>query len=359
MIIARAPLRISFCGGGTDLEAYYSQFGGLVVSAAISRYCYVIAHEQPGDTIMINSADYHDWVEFPSPSAVSVEPPLALPRAALSWFIEQGLLRGGINLFLAAEVPPGSGLGSSSAMTVALVTALNAYTGHTMSAVEEAELACHLEIERLGMPIGKQDQYASACGGLNTFAFTSDGVQVNPLKLSADTIAALNERLLLFATGQTRSSADILGPQQANMKKQAQGNTPLHRMKELAMEICQALQEEDLDRFAYLLDVGWQEKKRLSQHISSQAIDQWYATACEAGALGGKITGAGGGGFMLLYCPPERQAALRAALAPLGLRELPFQFDWQGTQIVGNARATTRVRPYNERANLSNTSTSL
>jgi D-glycero-alpha-D-manno-heptose-7-phosphate kinase len=334
MIIARAPLRISFCGGGTDLPAYYSRFGGLVVSAAISRYCYVVAHEQPGSAITINSADYHDWVEFPSSSAVSVEPPLALPRVVLSWFIEQGLLRGGINLFLAAEVPPGSGLGSSSAMTVALVTALNAYTGHMMPAVEVAELACHLEIERLGTPIGKQDQYASACGGLNTLTFTADGVKVSPLKLSAATIEALNERLLLFTTGQTRSSADILGPQQANMQKQAQKDTPLHRMKGLAMEIRQALQEEDLDRFAYLLDVGWQEKKRLSQHISSQAIDQWYATARAAGARGGKITGAGGGGFMLLYCPPERQPTLRAALAQPGLRELSFQLDWQGSQII-------------------------
>ncbi|MBV9231607.1 MAG: GHMP kinase, partial [Chloroflexi bacterium] len=164
MVIVRTPVRISFGGGGTDLAAYYRQFGGFVVSAAITRYCYVIANAVPDGCIHISSADYHMWQAYPRGVTPPIAPPLALPKAAVSWFAERGLLASGVDLFLASEVPPGTGLGSSSAMAVALVHALATYAGLRMTAVEMAELACSLEIERLNMPIGKQDQYASAVG---------------------------------------------------------------------------------------------------------------------------------------------------------------------------------------------------
>ena len=331
MLIVRAPVRISFGGGGTDLASYYTQFGGMVVSAAITRYCYVMVNERSDGAIHISSADYHYWEMYPRGEMPPLVAPLALPKAALTWFMEQGLLRTGIDLFLASDVPPGTGLGSSSAMAVALVHALAAYTGHQLTSSSVAELACHLEIELLHMPIGRQDQYASAIGGLNILEFREEGVRISPLALPADVVSSLSARLLLFATGQTRNSADILS--HINMKKQPKTQEALHHIKELAGEMCTALKSGDLDQFGYLMDLAWREKKRLNGSISTQVIDQWYAAARQAGAIGGKVTGAGGGGFLLFYCPQERQSALRSTLAQLGLQEMPFDFDFVGPQL--------------------------
>src|SRR3989440_5621493 len=210
MVIVRAPVRISFGGGGTDLAAYYMRFGGLVVSAAITRYCYVVASEPPDGGIRISSADYRTWETYRGGEIPPIAQPLALPKAAIACFAGRGLCESGIDLFLASEVAPGTGLGSSSAMAVGLVRALAAHLHLPLDATAVAELACHVEIEQLGMPIGKQDQYASAFGGLNAIEFTAGGVSVMPLDVPADVVAALNARLLLFATGQTRDSAAIL-----------------------------------------------------------------------------------------------------------------------------------------------------
>ncbi|GAC1356804.1 MAG: GHMP kinase [Ktedonobacteraceae bacterium] len=333
MLIVRAPVRISFGGGGTDLAAYYQRFGGLVVSAAITRYCHVVVNERSDDLIQISSADYHEWESYPLGSQAPVQQPLALPKAVIAWFAAQGALKRGIDLFLASEVPPGTGLGSSSAMTVALVHALSVLTGRPLEPLELADLACHVEIELLQMPIGKQDQYASACGGLNTIEFTSQGVNVTPLSLNAQSTAALNRRLLLFTTGQVRNSADILAQQRTDTQRQPKTIDALHRIKSLAIDMQQALLAGELDYFGELLDKAWQEKKSLSTKVSSQLIDQCYTAACQAGALGGKITGAGGGGFLLLYCPLRHQQAVREALFPFGLREMKFDIDFPGTQI--------------------------
>lgn len=334
MIIVRSPVRISLGGGGTDVASYYTRFGGLVVSTAITRYCYVMIRERYDGAICIRSADYQYWKMYPRGEVPAVIAPLAHPKAALAWFMEQGLLRTGIDLFLASEVPPGTGLGSSSAMAVALVHALAVYTGQVLTPTDIAELACHLEIERLQMPIGKQDQYASAVGGLNILEFRGERVQVCPLALSSNVISSLSTRLLLFATGQTHNSADILG--RMNGETQPKTQEILHRIKALAEEMCTVLQSGNLDQFGYLLDVAWQEKKRLNGSISTQAIDQWYDAARRAGALGGKITGAGGGGFLLFYCPQERQAALRSTLTQLGLEEMLFDFDFVGSQLISS-----------------------
>jgi D-glycero-alpha-D-manno-heptose-7-phosphate kinase len=335
-------VRISFGGGGTDLAAYYRRFGGLVVSAAIDRYCHVVAADASRGDLEIDSADYRTSVSFPCGTTPTVDEPLALPRAALEWFYDHELRERGVALHLSAQVPPGTGLGSSSAMAVALVAALAARRGEALAPAATAELASWLEIERLGMPIGKQDQYASAFGGLNAIEFGAEGVRVRPLCLPPSVVAALEERLLLFATGQSRQSATILRQQQADTGSNRGVIEALHQLKALAAEMIAALRRADLDEFGRLLDDGWQHKKRLSPRMSSAAIDGWYDAARTAGALGGKITGAGGGGFLLLYCPPSAQRAVRLALAGLGLCELPFAFDFGGARVQ-TVHAPTRT----------------
>lgn len=343
-VVARAPVRISLGGGGTDLAAYYHVFGGFVLSTAITRCCYVAANDSPDGTIRISSADYRRAETFAPGELPPVSGPLALPQAAIEWFARRELLPRGVDLFLAAEVPPGTGLGSSSAMAVALIQALAAYTRLPLTTAAIAELACALEIERLGQPIGKQDQYASAYGGLNTITFAADRVTVTPLGLRPEVAAALDARLLLFATGQRRDSADILREQRADSRSKPVVIDGLHRIKALAEEMRRALVAEELDQFGDLLDQAWQAKRGLSGKVSSAAIDTWYERARAAGALGGKIAGAGGGGFLLLYVPPERQAAVRAALGACGLDPLPFGFDPLGVRALGPARARPPAR---------------
>jgi D-glycero-alpha-D-manno-heptose-7-phosphate kinase len=333
-IIARAPLRISFGGGGTDLAAYYERFGGFVVSAAITRYCYVAAGPARDGGIHITSADYHAWEDFKPGAIPPVSEPLQLPKAAIEWFADRGLQDEGVTLFTTSEVPPGTGLGSSSAMAVALCRAIASYLGLPMTAADLASVACRLEIERLDMPIGKQDQYASAFGGINSITFTAGGVDVQPLGILPNVARALDRRLLLFSTGQSRNSAKILRQQRTDTGVKQDVTDSLHQLKGLASEMRLALLDGDLDRFGELLDVGWQHKKRLSGMVSSNDIDRSYAAAREAGALGGKITGAGGGGFLLLYAPPRKQAAVRAAMSSLGLREMTFNFDVDGAHVL-------------------------
>ncbi|HEX9372921.1 MAG TPA: GHMP kinase [Roseiflexaceae bacterium] len=347
MIIARAPARISFGGGGTDLESYYAAHGGLVVSAAIARYCYVRATEPPDRRIRLFSADYGVAQTFEPGMIPAPEQPLSLPKAAIGCFAGRGLCERGVDLVLSSDLPPGTGLGSSSAMAVALVRALAAYTGTAIDAAGAAALACAIEIDRLGMPIGRQDQYASAFGGLNSILFTASGVRVEPIELPPDAIAALSRRLLLFSTGQRRDSAGILRQQQRDSAGSPAVIESLHRIKGLALEIRAALLAGDLDRFGQLLDQSWQIKRCLSDKISSSAIDRWYATARRAGALGGKIAGAGGGGFLMLYCPPARQPALREAMARSGLSEMPFDFELAGARLLyqeGAAQPVPRAR---------------
>ena len=346
MVIVRAPVRISFGGGGTDLAAYYTHHGGFVVSAAITRYSYVVARQPADRSIWINSADYRVCEAFERGQIPPVEEPLSLPKAAIESFADLGLRQKGVDLFLAAEAPPGTGLGSSSAMSVALIRALSAYLGLSLDKAALADRACRLEIERLDMPIGKQDQYASAFGGLNTIEFTANGVHVRPLNLPASVAADLSARLMLFSTGQSRHSSGILRQQRADTHTKPEVVEALHRLKELAHRMRHALLAHNLDEFGRLLDVGWQEKKRLSNKVSSGQIETWYTAARSAGALGGKIAGAGGGGFMLLYVPVEKQAAVRAVMAGHGLQEMAFDFDFGGVQVMTapeTARATRRT----------------
>jgi D-glycero-alpha-D-manno-heptose-7-phosphate kinase len=342
MVIARAPVRISFGGGGTDLAAYYQQHGGFVVSTAIDRYCSVMAHRPADGGVHIASSDFNLSLHFPPGELPPVHEPLSLPKAALTRFALHGIRESGIDLFTASEVPPGTGLGSSSAMACALVRALSHLGRTTLTKTQVAEIACELEIEYLCMPIGRQDQYASAIGGLNTIEFTCDGVTVTPIDLPSDVMNALSRRLLLFSTGSSRDSASILGKQRAATTTDQSVIDSLHRIKDLAHAIHERLLAHDLDGFGQLLDRGWQEKKQLSSSISSSAIDGWYDTARTVGALGGKIAGAGGGGFMLLYVPPSRTRHVRQALAAAGLNELTFDFDTAGAQILSDREPADR-----------------
>jgi D-glycero-alpha-D-manno-heptose-7-phosphate kinase len=345
MVVSRAPMRISFGGGGTDLEAYYARFEGFVLSTAINHYCYVAAAEPADSGIHIRSADYSVPEAYPAGSLPAARGPLALPKAAIALFAHDGLTERGVSLVLASDVPPGTGLGSSSAIAVALIHAIADYLDIHMDASRVADLACHLEIERLGMPIGKQDQYASAFGGLNTITFTTDGVDVHPLALAAEVSRELRSRLLLFSTGRRHDSGAILTKQRDDTRREPAVAARLHQIKALGLAMRDALLAGDLDAFGHLLDRAWREKRKLSKAISSASIDRWYAAARAAGALGGKITGAGGGGFLLLYAPPENVRAVRAAMEASGLRELPFDFDTTG------ARTLTRL-PDEHRARL-------
>ncbi|HLH74027.1 MAG TPA: GHMP kinase, partial [Chloroflexota bacterium] len=312
MLIVRAPTRISLGGGGTDLEAYYGVHGGLVVSAAINRYCYVVIQAAENDQIEIAGSNYHNLAVEPSVNSLPWNGSLALPRAALRHF----RLRRGLRLSFGSEVPPGTGLGSSSSLAVALVQGLSTLLGESLSTAEIAELACDLEINRLGMPIGRQDQYSSAFGGLNAITFSSSGVQITPVLMSAANRRRLERNLLLFYTGTSRHSSEILRHQQRRTAHAVPNVIEsLDRIKALAEEIRHALEAGRIDDVGELLDLAWQRKKTLAPSISNAFIDECYALARSRGALGGKITGAGGGGFLLFYCPPHAQPAVRTALA--------------------------------------------
>jgi D-glycero-alpha-D-manno-heptose-7-phosphate kinase len=329
MVVSRAPVRISFGGGGTDLEAYYARFGGFVLSAAISHYCYVAATQPTDGGVSIHSlTSAYDSSE--REQAGEEETLTRLTDAAMSLLGSDDLRRRGVSLTFACDVPPGTGLGTSSATAVALLHALTTYLNRRTDAATLANQACELEIERLGMPIGKQDQYCSAFGGLNGIAFASDGVDVVPLPLPECTRRALHTRLLLFSTGQRHNSSAILRQQREDTHTKQATVEHLHQLKALAQVMCDLLLAGELDEFGRLLDLAWHEKRQLSAAISNTSIDSWYFAARTAGALGGKITGAGGGGYLLLYAPPERVRLVRAVMEEAGLHELPFDFATRG-----------------------------
>jgi D-glycero-alpha-D-manno-heptose-7-phosphate kinase len=338
MLIARAPVRISFAGGGTDLAGYYSRFGGTVISASINKYLYVILSPSQHNSLQLISADYQALFSFgqeqQTTSLRKKETELALPKAVLEHFgIKQGL-----SIFMASEIPPGTGLGSSSAAAVGLSKALATYSGQKLSKQELAELASFIEIEKLGMPIGKQDQYASAFGGLNQLDFFPNGaVQVTPLNLSDEVVGILQSRLMLFYTGVSRYSSVILEKQKTSVQhSEKEVLHRLHLIKELALGVKETLQKGDLNTFGELLHEGWLQKKHLTNNITNAQIDEIYETARQAGASGGKITGAGGGGFLLLYCLPEHQGEVTMALQTRDLQRLYFSLEQKGAHILLN-----------------------
>ena len=333
MLIARAPVRISLAGGGTDLEAYYSRRPGAVVSATIDKYFYVFVSPSPGEHIQVSSSDYRTFVRQRFDEQPMLDCSLRLPRAVIHHFG----IRTGLSVFLASQVPPGTGLGSSSTVAVALIKALAVLSGRRLSRQQVAELACEIEIERLRMPIGKQDQYAAAFGGLNFMEFRPDGVSVEPIAMPAGTDRQLERRLVLFFTGRWHDSSQILSEQRRNSDRDAgPAVDALHLIRETATLMRASLLAGDVAAVGGLLHRSWLAKRRLARGITDQVIDRWYELALAAGAGGGKVTGAGGGGFLLLYCEPERQPALTAALQAEGLHRMDFRFESGGGMVIMN-----------------------
>src|ERR687885_2544807 len=330
MIVAHAPLRISFAGGGTDLPAYYEQHGGLVLSTTITRSVYAVLSPGDYEQVQIISSDYRT-IHAGRPHGEEDGESLALP-----WAVVQAMgLERGASIFLASEVPPGTGLGSSSATAVALIAAIAAFQGSPRTPAQLAELASAVEIVRLGQPIGKQDQYAAAFGGVNVFRFEANGVEVTPVPLAPEVCRGLSSHLVLYFTGSTRQARSILQEQRMRSASgEARTIEALHAIKAQVAPMREALQAGDFTWMGALLHDAWQMKRRVSSGISNGAIDAAYDVARAAGALGGKITGAGGGGFLLLLVPPAAQASVRAALAPLGLRPMQFGVEPRGAHTI-------------------------
>ena len=324
MIISRTPLRISFVGGGSDLRAYYQYRRGAVVTTATDKYMYVTVNQRFDDTVRVSYTETEivDQVD-------DLQHELVRESTKLSG------LHHGLEITTIADVPGGSGLGSSSSLTVGLLNALNAFQGRSHSAEELAAGACKIEIEILNKPIGKQDQYIAAYGGLQFIRFNGDEtVFVDPIICKPETKQTLQDRLMMFYTGLQRDSSDILADQQARMVTDQEKHKVLEKMVELAEVMCEDLRDNRLDRFGSLLNENWILKKQLSPHISLPLVDECYEKAMAAGATGGKLLGAGGGGFLLLYCERERQEGVRSAMEAQSLKELKFAFDPQGSKII-------------------------
>ena len=340
-LIAQAPVRISFGGGGTDLAAFYRRYGGVVVSTAINRYVYTIVSDGVFGSQQIISADYHTFYRRPPSENLIWDGDLTLPKTVLNYF---GVTNA-MDIFIASEVPPGTGLGSSGSVAASMVGALSGWLDRGMSKADIAEAACAIEIERMGMPVGKQDQYAAAFGGLNVITFEpDDSVTVEPILLTPDKMDQFQRSILLFYTGHARDSAKILKHQQeASANDSPNVIERLHVIKALALEIRDALLNGELDAVGELMHRSWLQKRGLVKDISNSEIDEWYSVARNAGATGGKITGAGGGGFLMLYCPTRVQAAVTQALTERGLRRMDFAFDFGGVRAMSTQAAPALV----------------
>jgi D-glycero-alpha-D-manno-heptose-7-phosphate kinase len=324
VIITRSPLRITLGGGGTDLPSYYREFGGFVISAAIDKYVFVTVTRPFVEGI------YLKYSHLEKVSAVAdIEHPII--REALR-LLE--LQTPQIEITTLADIPAGTGLGSSGSFTTALLKALYAHRRDLLQPTTLAELACDIEINKLGEPIGKQDQYIAAFGGVTCFDFNRDDtVTARPLKLKTDLLHNLEDNLLLFFTGFARSAGSILQDQKVRTGDRDEAMLAnLHYVKELGIRSGRAIESGRLAEFGDLMHEHWEHKKRRSQGMTNPQIDEWYELARKHGALGGKLVGAGGGGFLLFYA--EQQRPLRQAMRKAGLEEVRFRFDFEGTKVL-------------------------
>jgi len=324
MIIARSPLRISLGGGGTDLPSYYEQHTGFLIAAAIDKYVYITLHETFVSDLIVKYSELERV-----PSAAQLKHPIIREAFALL-----GLDGKSLELTSMADIPAGTGLGSSGSFTTALLKALHAYKKNLIHPSELAEQACDIELNRLHEPIGKQDQYIAAYGGITCFKFLPGGkVEAWPLKTTEETRYNLEDNLLLFFTGYSRSASSILKEQDQKSKAADKSMIEnLHFVKDLGLQSQKALEAGDLKEFARLMDVHWQRKKQRSGGMSNPQINEWYDQAMANGALGGKLIGAGGGGFLMFYA--DDKTKLRHAMRQAGLKEVRFRFDFEGTKSV-------------------------
>jgi D-glycero-alpha-D-manno-heptose-7-phosphate kinase len=327
LILSRAPTRITLGGGGTDLQSYYSKYGGFLIGAGINKYCNILANRRFYDSIRLS----YSRMEIKD-RAADVEHRIF--RAAL----ELAGIDGGIELHSTADVPAGCGLGTSSSFTVALLNALHTYRRDFVTHKQLAEEACHIEIDILGEPIGKQDQYMAAYGGLTCLTFERNGeVFAEPLRIPPEALDQLESNLLLFFTGVERSSASILAEQDARSREEDPAIIHnLHRIKDIGLETKRYLEKGQPDMLGELLHAHWEIKKKRSEAISNCAVDECYETARKNGASGGKLVGAGGGGFFMFYCENSHKPRLIEAMLKSGLRWERFRFDFDGAKILVN-----------------------
>jgi D-glycero-alpha-D-manno-heptose-7-phosphate kinase len=327
LIITRSPLRISLGGGGTDLPSYYRNHGGFVLSAAIKQYVYITINEAFRSRIILKYSKLEDverWEEIQHP----------IFREAMRL---TGVMGPYLEIVSLSDIPAGTGLGSSGSFTTALLRALHTMKRNFVPPHQLAEQACHIEIDMLHEPVGKQDQYIAAFGGITCFEFLPDDkVVAEPLKIAQETLANLEDNLLLFFTGASRSAAEVLRDQDTRTRENASEMLEnLHLTKRLGHESRDALLAGDLRKFAEIMHVHWGHKKRRSPGMSSGFIDEMYELARTNGAIGGKLIGAGGGGFLLLYT--EDKTRLRSAMRGAGLREVRLQFDFGGTSVLAHS----------------------
>jgi D-glycero-alpha-D-manno-heptose-7-phosphate kinase len=324
MIITRSPLRITLGGGGTDLPSYYRAHGGFLIAAAIDKYVYVTVMRPfvEGIFLKYSKMEHVDQID-------EVQHPII--REALQMV---GFHTPQVEITTLADIPSGTGLGSSGSFSTALLKALYAHRRRLLHPSELAEFACEIEINRLGEPVGKQDQYAAAYGGVTCFTFNPDGsVNACPLKTRMERLFELEDNLLLFFTGFSRSAGSILKDQQQRTEQSdAAMLQNLHYVKELGLCSRAALESGDVTRFGELMHEHWEHKKRRSGGMSNPQIDEWYELGRKNGAIGGKLVGAGGGGFLLFLSDDHKR--LRSAMTQAGLEEMRFRFDFEGTKVL-------------------------
>jgi D-glycero-alpha-D-manno-heptose-7-phosphate kinase len=326
VIRAKAPLRVSFAGGGSDVPPFPEQEGGLVLSATINRYAYGALAPRDDSQIGLQSVDFGLSLNYGVDEEIIFDGRLDLAKAAI-----RKLGRGGYDLFLHSNAPPGSGLGSSSAVMVTLIGLLKEFHGHALTDYEIAQMAFDLERKELAIKGGLQDQYASTFGGFNFIEFDAERVIVNPLRISPDVVHELEHNMLLCYTGKTRSSDRIIDDQTSRWTGgDEQALAGLRAGKELAVTMKNALLQRRLNDFGELLGAAWEQKKKMSPRISNDLIDEAYHEACKHGALGGKVTGAGGGGYMLFYCPFRRKHHVANALLAMNIEVTEFEFTPNG-----------------------------
>ena len=324
MIITRSPLRISLGGGGTDLPSYYREHSGFVIAAAIDKYVYITLHHTFVEDLIIKYSKMERVRSIDEVQHPIIRESLRLAQVEIA----------SLEIASMADIPAGTGLGSSGSFTTALLKALHAHHRHLMHPQELAEQACHIEIDLLKEPVGKQDQYIAAYGGITCFRFLPNGqVEAWPLKIDRDTLYALEDNLLLFFTGYSRSASSILKEQDDKSKQSNKEMTDnLHFVKDLGRQSKDALEAGDLHTFGELMNVHWEHKKKRSSNMSNPSINEWYDLARQHGAVGGKLIGAGGGGFLMFYA--EDKIRLRKAMRTAGLQEVRFRFDFEGTTVV-------------------------
>ena len=327
MLITRSPLRISLGGGGTDLPSYYSEHEGFLIAAAIDKYVYITSHQTFVEELIIKYSNLEKVNDIDD-----IQHPII--RESLKFI---GITATHLEISSMADIPAGTGLGSSGSFTTSLLKNLHAFKKNLVHPQDLAEQACHIELERLGEPIGKQDQYIAAYGGLTCFEFLSQGkVKAFPLKLAAETLYQLEDNLLLFFTGYSRSASSILKEQNEKSKNNDREITEhLHLIKEIAFESKIALEAGDLIKFSNLMNKHWIHKQTRCNKMSNEKITQWYELALKNGAIGGKLIGAGGGGFLMFYA--NDKVRLRQVMCKAGLQEVRFRFDFEGTKLIAQS----------------------